>query len=49
MQGGGGGGGGHAMMIISMIGMVAGIGMTYYMIKEMRRTTEVINPTNPAP
>jgi hypothetical protein len=40
MQAGyGGGGGGHMMMIMSLVGMVAGIGMTYYMIKQMQKTT----------
>ena len=35
----GGGGGGHMMMIMSLVGMVAGVGMTYYMIKQMQKTT----------
>lgn len=40
MQAGyGGGGGGHLMMVVSLVGMVAGAGMTYYMIKQMQKTT----------
>jgi hypothetical protein len=39
MQRGYGGGGGHLMMVVSLVGMVAGIGMTYYMIKQMQKTT----------
>jgi hypothetical protein len=39
MQAGYGGGGGHMMMVMSLVGMVAGIGMTYYMIKQMQKTT----------
>jgi hypothetical protein len=40
MQRGYGGGGGHMMMVMSVVGMVAGIGMTYYMIKQMRKITD---------
>jgi uncharacterized protein HemX len=39
MQRGYGGGGGHMMMVVSLVGMVAGIGMTYYMIKQMQKAT----------
>ena len=39
MQRGYGGGGGHMMMVMSLVGMVAGIGMTYYMIKQMQKAT----------
>lgn len=40
MQAGyGGGGAGHMMMVMSLVGMVAGVGMTYYMIKQMQKTT----------
>ena len=39
MQAGYGGGGGHMMMVMSLVGMVAGIGVTYYMIKQMQKTT----------
>ena len=39
MQSGYGGGGGHMMMVVSLVGMVAGIGMTYYMVKQMQKAT----------
>jgi hypothetical protein len=39
LQRGYGGGGGHVMMVVSLVGMVAGIGMTYYMIKQMQKAT----------
>ena len=39
MQSGYGGGGGHMMMVMSLVGMVAGIGMTYYMVKQMQKAT----------
>ncbi len=39
MQRGYGGGGGHMMMVVSLVGMVAGIGMTYYMVKQMQKAT----------
>jgi hypothetical protein len=39
MQRGYGGGGGHVMMVVSLVGMLAGVGMTYYMIKQMQKTT----------
>jgi len=39
MQRGYGGGGGHLMMVVSLVGMVAGVGMTYYMIKQMQKAT----------
>jgi hypothetical protein len=41
MQGGypGGGGGGHMMMIMSVVGTLAGIGMTYFMIKQVQKAT----------
>jgi hypothetical protein len=42
------GGGGHMTMVISLVGMVAGIGMTYYMVKQMQKvTTEATQPTQP--
>jgi hypothetical protein len=37
------GGGGHAMMIISLVTAAAGIGATYYMVKQMQKTTDNIN------
>ena len=39
MQYGPGGGGGHMMMVMSIVGMLAGVGMTYYMIKQVQKTT----------
>lgn len=39
MQRGYGGGGGHMMMVMSMVGMLAGIGMTYYMVKQIQKTS----------
>ena len=38
-RGYGGGGGGHMMMVMSLVSMVAGVGVTYYMIKEMQKAT----------
>jgi hypothetical protein len=38
-----GGGGGHAMMIISLVTAAAGIGATYYMVKQMQKTTDNLN------
>jgi hypothetical protein len=38
-RGYGGGGGGHMMMVMSLVGTVAGVGMTYYMIKQMQKAT----------
>ena len=38
----GGGGGGHAMMIVSLVTAAAGIGATYYMVKQIQKTTSTI-------
>ncbi len=38
-----GGGGGSAAMVIGLIGTVAGLAATYFVIKEMQKQTEVIN------
>ena len=40
---GSGGGGGHTAMIISLVSLAAGIGVTYYAIKQMQKTTNDIN------
>jgi hypothetical protein len=45
MQRGYGGGGGHLMMVVSLVGMVAGVGMTYYMIKQMQKATAEASQT----
>jgi len=42
----GGGGGGHVGMIISIVGAVAGAGATYYMVKQMQKTTNQITQVN---
>ncbi|MGH9408349.1 MAG: hypothetical protein ACRD1V_02725 [Vicinamibacterales bacterium] len=34
------GGGGHVMMVMSILGTVAGIGATVYMVKQMQKTTQ---------
>jgi hypothetical protein len=39
-RGYGGGGGGHVMMAMSIVGMLAGVGMTYYMVKQMQKATK---------
>jgi len=37
------GGGGHTAMIISLVSVAAGIGVTYYAVKQMQKTTNDIN------
>jgi hypothetical protein len=39
-RGYGGGGGGGVMMAMSIVGVLAGIGMTYYMVKQMQKATK---------
>jgi hypothetical protein len=38
----GGGGGGHAMMIVSLVTAAAGIAGTYYMVKQIQKTTATL-------
>jgi hypothetical protein len=35
-------GGGHTMMIISLVSTVAGIAATYYVVKQMQKTTKTV-------
>lgn len=42
-SGSSGGGGGHTAMIISLVSLAAGIGVTYYAVKQMQKTTNDIN------
>ncbi|HZP48194.1 MAG TPA: hypothetical protein VFB07_06665 [Vicinamibacterales bacterium] len=42
MQTAGGGGGGHVMMVVTLLSTVAGLATTYYVIKQMQKTTSEI-------
>ena len=42
---GGGGGGGRGMMILGLVGTLAGLGATYYIMKSMREQTEQTQTT----
>ena len=41
-----GGGGGKAGMIIGLVSAAAGIGLTVYMVKYMKKTTDAASKTN---
>ena len=41
-MGSGGGGGGHVMMVVSILGTVAGVATSYFVIKQMQKTTDQI-------
>jgi hypothetical protein len=36
-------GGGHTGMIISLVGVIAGAAGTYYMVKQLKKTTDQVN------
>jgi hypothetical protein len=38
-QAGSGGGGGKGMMVMALVGTIAGLAGTYYVVKEMKKTT----------
>ncbi len=41
-SGSGSGGGGHTKMVVSLIGVAAGIGTTYYVVKETQKETATL-------